>query len=294
MSGVVAPQLPDKSQLQQQQQPSTTITIRPNSIKGCDDVGNYYDSQAELMVAQERHRDAWYAANDEYWRHDAGGGYGGNNDDEAMVGDEGSEADAAESLAFLDRLILAHQTRPKGGRPLGFARAIDAGAGVGRITKHVLLKRYDSVRLVEADSGWSKRSRAYMGRKRSERCDFTCSRLEDLTDDIMDGWGVGADLIWLQWTLQYLTDKDAVETLKTLARGLIKDTGIFVVKENRPFGVARLDRFQMDTPDGPPGNQRYDITRTDAHHRLLFQQAGLVVNLSEEGVETNTYSLSRM
>jgi hypothetical protein len=107
----------------------------------------------------------------------------------------------------------------------------------------------------------------------------------------MARWGTApVDLVWLQWTLQYLTDSDAVDTLQNLARGLLVGTGMLVVKENRPYGGARLDRFQMETPDH---SGRYDITRSDDHHRLLFQRAGLVVNLSEEGVETNTYALSR-
>jgi hypothetical protein len=45
----------------------------------------------------------------------------------------------------------------------------------------------------------------------------------------------------------------------------------------------------MDTPDGP--HERYDLTRTDMHHRFLFQKAGLIVDLNEMGVETNTYAL---
>lgn len=35
--------------------------------------------------------------------------------------------------------------------------------------------------------------------------------------------------------------------------------------------AAREDRFQLETPSGEEG--RYDITRTDAHHRVLFGMA---------------------
>lgn len=205
-----------------------------------------------------------------------------------MIGDDGGEADGEEGLAFLDRLRAGDGDR-NATRPLGSGRAVDAGAGVGRVTKLVLLKRYDNVRLVEADPGWSRRSRAYLGRKRSEgRCTFTCARLEELGTDVISGWGAPMDLIWLQWTLQYLTDSDAVETLRNLAGGLVEGTGFLIVKENRPYGGARHDRFQLETP-GCSG--RYDLTRTDDHHRFLFQRAGLVVDLAEEGVETNTYAL---
>jgi protein N-terminal methyltransferase len=258
----------------------TTRLIHGDSIKGCDDVGNYFNTQAELALHQALNRDGWYATNKDWWQHDRGGGYGGSTDEQVMVGDGGGEEDGVEGLAFLDRLILESSS-------IKFARAIDAGAGVGRITKHILLKRYDTVQLIEADSGWSKHSRTYLGRKRAARCTFTCSRIEELHPDSDHSSRI--DLVWLQWTLQYLTDADAVETLQNLASRLILRTGILVVKENRPYGAARQDRFQMDTP-GASG--RYDITRTDDHHRLLFQRAGLTVNQTEQGVETNTYALS--
>lgn len=97
--------------------------------------------------------------------------------------------------------------------------------------------------------------------------------------------------MWCQWTLQYLIDVDVVECIRILAEGLRPISGVLIVKENRPFGGAREDRFQMDLPGG--SNERYDITRTDAQHRLLFQKAGLRVTLVEKGVETNTYALMK-
>jgi len=198
-----------------------------------------------------------------------------------MIGDEGGEQDGAEGLAFLDRALLARSSASVSRR----RQAVDAGAGVGRITKNVLLKRYDEVQLIEADEALSKRSRAYLGRKRTEgRCTFTCARVEEL--DVFSSH-VGADIVWLQWTLQYLTDVDAVRALRALSGGL-NGSGFLIVKENRPYGGARRDRFQLETPGA---NGRYDITRTDDHHRLLFQRAGLVVEMSEVGVETNSYVL---
>ena len=263
--------------------------IRPEMIKGIDDMGNFYSCHDELAAVQQENRDEWYAANAVWWEQGGSGGYGGKTDDEAMVGDEGGQEDGEEGLAFLDKLL---STSPS----LGFVQAVDCGAGVGRVTKNILLKRYDAVHLVEADPGWSKQSRTYLGKKRARKCTFTCARLQDLSVDIIDGWGSpGANLIWLQWTLQYLTDSDVVDTLKNLAGGLIEHTGILVVKENRPYGAARTDRFQMETPAGGCGENdgrgRYDITRSDDHHRLLFDRAGLQVILSEQGVETNTYAL---
>jgi len=94
------------------------------------------------------------------------------------------------------------------------------------------------VKLIEADSGWSKRSRVYLGRKRAARCTFTCARLEELPSLPP----CTADLVWVQWTLQYLTDRDVVKCLQALAAGL-SDQGLLIIKENRPYGSQRPDRF---------------------------------------------------
>ena len=270
--------------------------ICPASIKGIDDAGTFYNSHQELLTAQTNRKTEFYHANASYW---GTGGYGGTTDDEAMIGDGGGVQDGQEGLAFLDRLASLNQTPhhnshaaldEAAGR-FQFEQAVDLGAGVGRVSKLVLLKRYSEVRLVEADEGWSKRSKTYLGRKRASRCSFVNQRLDELRDEDVRNWGPPADLMWVQWTLQYLIDQDVVDCLRVLASGLRPETGVLVVKENRPYGTAREDRFQMDLPGGV--NERYDITRSDTHHRLLFQNAGLRVAFVERGVETNTYALMR-
>jgi protein N-terminal methyltransferase len=279
-AGGAKPQLPDGTHtagIHTKERP-----ICPDTIKGVDDAGNYYNSHDELAKTQLLNREEYYDANDKFWSE---GGYGGKTDDEVMVGDGGGAEDGVEGLAFLDRLLARQSTMPA--KP---SVAVDLGAGVGRVTKMILLKRYDEVRLVEPNEGFSKHSKVYLGRKRAARCVFNCLHLQDIsTDDIIE-WGE-ADLMWVQWCLQYLTDDDFIKCLRTLAGGLRPGVGVLVVKENRPYGNAREDRFQMDTPQGSSGQGRYDITRPDAHHRLLFQRAGLRVDFVEKGVETNTYAL---
>lgn len=276
---------------------STLSSVSPESIKGSDDIGNFYNSHADLTAVQAINKAEFYRANDIYW---SSGGYNGCTDDEAMVGDSGGNEDGAESLAFLDRYLALLDAEDKGHNNNNnnntykhhqrrFDHAVDLGAGAGRVTKLVLLKRYNEVRLVEGDEDWSKRSRVYLGRKRASRCHFVNQRIDQLTAGDIRGWGEPADLMWVQWTLQYLIDVDVVNCLRILAGGLRTGTGILIVKENRPYGMAREDRFQMDVPEGE--NRRYDITRSDEHHRLLFHNAGLKVKFVEKGVETNTYVL---
>lgn len=272
---------------------STAITSKDETtlaaaIKGQDDQGNFYNSHSELLEVQASQRDAFYECNAAWWM---AGGYGGATDDEEMIGDEGGVADAEEGLAFLDKLLednVRAQAVSSTHTPLLQRKlAVDVGAGLGRITRGILLKRYDEIHLIEGNATYCKLCKLKMGKKKANRCIFTQCYLQDMTDKTLGDRPV--DLIWIQWTLQYLTDLDVVKCLKTLALGLRPSVGVIIVKENRPYGIAREDRFQMDTPGGP--HNRYDITRSDAHHRLLFRMAGLTVLSMARGEETHTYVL---
>jgi len=242
-------------------------------ICGRDDTGRFYASLEELWSQQQEQCTSFYAANSAWWDD---GGYNGSTDEAAMIGDDHSELDIEESSRFLDSMQRLHA--------FGGSCALDAGAGVGRVTKHMLLKRFRHVQLVEACEAWSKQSRRYLGKKRALSCTFTNSRLEEFkpTPDTYD-------LIWVQWTLQYLIDQDVVAMLKALKPSLRKK-GVMIVKENRPY-LPDVDHehFQMDTPGGE--HARFDITRPDAHHRYLFQAAGMEELACERGEETNTWVL---
>ena len=154
----------------------------PPLIRGQDDNGRQYSSLQELWSEQAAQRSAFYAANSTWW---ADGGYNGSTDEAAMIGDDHSEEDVEESGRFLDNLLKTHG--------LTVSCALDAGAGVGRVTKQVLLKRCAHVHLVEACEAWSKQSRRYLGKKRALSCTITHARLEEFTP------GPNTyDLIWIQ------------------------------------------------------------------------------------------------
>lgn len=253
---------------------AVTRNDSPPVIGGQSDGAHLFDSLPALWEHQLAHRQEYYAANNDWWED---GGYGGANDDEAMIGDEGSSDDVEHSLRFLHAAL---ERCPRVKR----AHAMDGGAGVGRVTKQVLLKVFDTVHLVEGSDALSKYSRKYLGNKRAQRCTFTHARLEDFIPT------PGAhDLIWLQWVLQYLIDQDVVSFLSRCAQSLVAGRGIIIIKENRPAWRGKASRFEFDTPQGP--NARFDITRPDAHHAWLFAQAGLSVLHSEHHDETTSWLL---
>jgi len=187
----------------------------PPLISGSDDAGRSYASLETLWTEQARHHREYYAANERWWDED---GYGGGSDEEAMIGDGSSEEDIEHSLRLLDAL--------KARRPaLAFGSALDGGSGVGRVTKHVLLRRFERVCLVEPCARWLKQSRRYLGNKRAGKCAFVHARLEELEAPSARPAAAAAaaqlfDLVWVQWTLQYLVDAHVVAALRSLASRL--------------------------------------------------------------------------
>lgn len=91
--------------------------------------------------------------------------------------------------------------------------------------RHVLLRRFERVCLVEPCARWLKQSRRYLGNKRAGKCAFVHARLEELEAPSARPAAAAAaaqlfDLVWVQWTLQYLVDAHVVAALRSLASRL--------------------------------------------------------------------------
>jgi len=139
-----------------------------------------------------------------------------------------SSADVADSRRFL-RMIMGHLKIPKDS-------AVDCGAGIGRVSKYVLLPNFDQVDMVDVTQSFLDTSVSYVGptlnakvRKR------ICSGLQDFTPE-PDLYSV----IWIQWVAGQLNDEDLVSFLRR-CRASLKLTdpssekpqgGVIVVKEN--------------------------------------------------------------
>ena len=192
----------------------------PPLISGSDDSGLAYGSLQALWAEQARRHEEYAAANTAWWDAD---GYGGASDDEAMIGDGGSGEDIEHSQRLLDAVRAAHPQ-------LLMRSALDVGAGVGRVSKGVLLRRCERVALLEPCERWLKQARRYLGNKRAQRCTFLCTALQDFAAAPP---AATYDVVWVQWTLQYLVDAHVVAALRGLAASLTA-YGVLVLKENRP------------------------------------------------------------
>jgi len=114
-----------------------------------------------------------------------------------------STVDIADSRRFLKSLD-----------GVGRDRAVDLGAGIGRVVKGLLLPLFKSVDLVDQD-------KKYVDTAREELCNhanmgqFVCSGLQDL--ELLGGGDSGDvryDVIWFQWVLGHFPDSDLESLLR--------------------------------------------------------------------------------
>ncbi|CAL1269384.1 unnamed protein product [Larinioides sclopetarius] len=158
------------------------------------------------------------------------------------------KADIQASSRFINN-FLQDKTRP-----LGTDYALDCGSGIGRITKHFLLKFFKSVDMVEQNKNFLDASNAYLDEDASRvlrkfnSVDACLTGLQDFVPDENC-----YDVIWIQWVIGYLADDDFISFLKRCKKGL-KENGIVVIKDN----ISSCDT-DVDHEDGSVTRPRQDI-----------------------------------
>lgn len=187
-------------------------------------------------------------------------------------------------------------------------RAVDCGAGIGRITKGLLVKVADTVDVVEPIPKFADEVKMLKG------------QIEGVGDVYVEGlesWtppeGRRYGLIWNQWCLGHLTDGQLIEYLRRVKGALtgdntgmrendaslsngehntngkgkqydtssIEEKGWIMVKENLS---KEKDGDIFDEQDS-------SVTRTDRNFRRIFAEAGLTVIKSarQEGFPSELY-----
>jgi protein N-terminal methyltransferase len=177
-----------------------------------------------------------------------------------------SRVDLLGNTTFLAKL-RRKSTKYKSGTRI--PRAVDCGAGIGRVTAGFLSKVADVVDIVEpveqltkviteGDSFTEIRDRGGIGKVYNVG-------LEEWTPEFT------YDIIWTQWCLGQLTDAQLVNFFSQAIQ-YVKGGGWLIVKENMstdPFGNDIFDKTDSS------------ITRTDTKFRQLFEQAELKIVATE-------------
>lgn len=140
--------------------------------------------------------------------------------------------DVKGSTQFLNELFKAKPS-PKS------QRALDCGAGIGRITKNVLVNYFDCVDLVEQDENFVRKASEYLGTNDKRIGTIFNMGLQDFIPAENT-----YDVIWCQWVLGHLTDADLSDFFKRCTAGLAKN-GCIIIKEN----FTSTDDFCIDAKD---------------------------------------------
>lgn len=155
--------------------------------------------------------------------------------------------------------------------PSVMKRCIDCGAGIGRITKHLLLPFADEVDLLEQSQTFLDRSTEYIGPHGSQRViNKYCHSLQSFIPQE----GITYDCVWLQWVTGYLTDQELVDFLIKMSSCLDPDNGIIVVKDN----TTRGEEEDADMNDS-------SVTRPKTLLLDIFKRASLEVVLQKRQVK---------
>ncbi|XP_078163707.1 alpha amino-terminal protein methyltransferase [Carex rostrata] len=247
---------------------------RQMEVSGTDSTGREFSSANEMWREeigedeaagsdQTKLRD-WYSKGISYWQ-------GVEASVEGVLGGYGcvNDSDVKGSEAFLKTLL-----------PLRFGKekqhlvAVDCGAGIGRVTKNLLLRHFNEVDLVEPVSHFLEAARENLSsnsimqeEETHKATNFYCVPLQEFSPE------TGRyDVIWVQWCIGHLPDEDFISFFKRAKVGL-KPNGFFIVKENIARGGFVLDKDDQS------------ITRSDAYFRDLFNRCGLFVHSARDQKE---------
>ena len=221
----------------------------------------YASSQAWWDQVREK-KDEWYSSAVSYWDDQTA-------DNEGVLGGFGqvSPADIMDSRRFLVKSLSERLAAAKeAGEDLV---AADCGAGIGRVSKDLLMHFFQQVDVVEPSEHLLEAARRNLTPTSSGHLAvnfFRCG-LEKFEPE-----RGRYDALWIQWALMYLTDDDAVSFLERCASRM-KGKGMIFLKENVCDGG-----FIVDSDD-------CSMTRSHAYFCDLFRLAGL--RLAHTAVQRN-------
>lgn len=236
----------------------------------------------------EERAPGWYSSGHDFWE----------DEKNCPVTDDGvlggyahiSPADIKGSELFFARI---RKLRPDWTREL----AVDCGAGIGRVTKFLLLPTFKRVDLVEQSPRLLQSVPQYVGRSTHDMKrirNLYCMGLQDFHPEAQT-----YDLIWMQWVLPHLTDVDLVHFLKRCKQALTPN-GWIGIKENTVLSGTpfELDREDSSIARCVHGILTCELTsfgycfakwssllliffRSAVYYKSLFKQAGLSI-IAEE------------
>lgn len=189
-----------------------------------------------------------------------------------------SEIDVKASQAFLSKIFSMKN-------PPGNKLALDCGAGIGRVSKYVLIPQFDKVDLVEQDDKFINTAKQFIGEgtATSKLGTMYCVGLQNFEFEPYKKY----DVIWCQWVLGHLDDFSLVEFLKNCTQALANN-GVIIIKEN----ITTSETIDFDEQDS-------SVTRPLNLMKEIFQSARLEIlfmdiqdNFPDDIYEVYSFALS--
>ncbi|KAI3648454.1 hypothetical protein MP228_006308 [Amoeboaphelidium protococcarum] len=137
--------------------------------------------------------------------------------------------------------------------------ACEIGAGIGRITKALLVNICDKVDVVEPTLSFVQKLATNLNE---------CPQLGSIFQVPANDFQFPLDkysLVWAQWVLQHLTDDDLVKFLHDACKAVKAQNGVVVVKENFLRSITTSDEQHFDITDFNDV-KRCDHTAFDSSH----------------------------
>ncbi|KAH8404073.1 hypothetical protein KR215_009002 [Drosophila sulfurigaster] len=138
--------------------------------------------------------------------------------------------------------------------------ALDCGAGIGRVSRNLLMPLFTTVDLVEQDTAFTEKARELCtseeGGRRNSLGEIYNVGLQEFSPSHK------YDLIWCQWVLGHLTDQDLVAFFRRMRLGL-EPGAYFCMKEN----VSTSKTIIKDDEDS-------SVTRPLALYEESLKEAG--------------------
>lgn len=195
----------------------------------------------------------FYTAAAEYWEHIP-------PTVDGMLGGFGfiSQIDIRGSTKFLKSLFEL-KTSPSR------TFALDCGAGIGRITKNLLLNHFKYIDLVEQNPKFLEVAKTCLKSYSTRIGNYYSIGLQNF-----DFTTKKYDVIWCQWVLGHLKKDHLIEFLRRCSTGL-RSNGLIIIKEN----VTTSAKLEIDTKDS-------SVTRPLSEFHSIFQESDLICIKEEQ------------
>lgn len=244
--------------------PTLKLKLISSRISGSSSEGASYlnvNQMWESEIGKDKENcSSWYGKANDYWAATPptiDGMLGG-----LSVVDE---ADVKESLEVID-VVQGKAFK------VGNSRALDCGAGIGRVTKNVLSRKFATVDLVDQCKALLEKGKEDLSKDVSVASRLGCFHVSGLQElNFQELPKPQYDVIWIQWVIIYLCDNDFIQFLKRCKEALLQN-GVIIVKDNVTKDSSSDGTFWVDKQDN-------SIIRSEFLMKQLFEAAGLKVVL---------------